>query len=230
HTLRDRLTRNTLKRKRRLNWWLIYGPPRTGTSYLTRLITGCSYLYISDWGLSAILNPLPDHRYIRFDSAKFTRDVSNNILDNAHRGGGNQIDLVYKQAGLGLQEYAMLVRMWGRPARIVFCLREPSAYIASARRHFASFPLAELQQCYIRALNTYDSIKGDIFEYDPGLDLADYIEFLHPLELHARAAEPFSPHGAQLPDAVTPEMWSAYSDFKHRHMGSGLMRHHADTT
>ena len=76
---------------------------------MLQLIRTCSVLFVSDWGLAPILNPVPnwlkirsapDFAYIRFDYERFLRDVSNNILDSAYGGHGIQLDLVDKQATL----------------------------------------------------------------------------------------------------------------------------------
>ena len=73
--------REVIKRKSQLRWWLVYGPPpRTGTSYLLKLIKFCSILYVSDWGLGPVLDSVPDwlenrsspdFNYIKFDYNRF---------------------------------------------------------------------------------------------------------------------------------------------------------------
>ena len=87
------LARRAIKRKPELTWWLIYGPPRSGTTHILRMVKACSTLYVSDWGLAPILDPVPDwlkirsssdFDYIRFDYGRFLENISNNILDNAY--------------------------------------------------------------------------------------------------------------------------------------------------
>lgn len=214
-----RRTRGVIKRKPELRWWLVYGPPRSGTSYMLRLAKSCSVLYVSDWGLGPVLDPVPDwlndrsasaFDYIRFDYKRFLKDISNNILDNAYLGNGIQLDLVYKQATLGPNQYQVFVRMWGPPARAIFCIREPAAYIASAVKKFIYDSVERLQQVYIDSMDSYLHIKGDMFEYTPELHVSDYTSFLEPLNLEGKRLVPFRYGGEPDHEHVTEEMWSAY--------------------
>ena len=129
HNFRQWLARNTpaqrrarkaLEQQSGLKWWLVYGPPRTGSSYLVRLIKTCARLYINDWGLRPILAPIPGwieaktnpaRDFITFDHERFIQDISSNILDNAYAGDGNQIDLVYKQVILHPNSHQAMVKM-----------------------------------------------------------------------------------------------------------------------
>ena len=211
--------RRALERKAEVRWWLIYGPPRSGTSYMFRLIGTCSVLCVSDWGLARVLDPIPgwlkirsapDFAYIRFDYGRFLKDISNNILDNAYGGHGIQLDLVYKQATLGPNEYQVLVKMWGEPARTIFCLREPAGYIVSAVKKFIYDSVEHLQQVYINSVDSYLQIKGDVFEYTPDLTVSDYTSFLQPLDFEGKRLVPFRHRGEQAHEHVTEDMWSAY--------------------
>jgi hypothetical protein len=213
------LARRVIKYKPELRWYLIYGLPRSGTSYMLRIVSACSALYVGDWGLAPILDPVPDwlesrsasaFDYIRFNYERLLRDISNNILDNAYLGEGNQLDLVYKQAALGSNQYQVFVKMWGRPARTIFCLREPTGYIASAVRKFIYDSVERLQEVYIDSINSYLQIGGDIFEYTPDLSVSDYISFLQPLNFKGKCLPPFQYKGEQDHEHVTDEMWSAY--------------------
>jgi hypothetical protein len=186
---------------------------------MLRLIQTCSTLYVSDWGLAPALDPVPAwlklrsaaaFDYIRFDYKRFLKDISNNILDNAYRGDGVQLDLVYKQATLGPNQYQVFVKMWGPPARTIFCIREPAAYIASAVRKFINDSVEYLQQLYIKSVDSYPQIKGDIFEYTPQLSVSDYTSFLEPLNLEGKRLVPFQYGGEQDHEHATEEMWSAY--------------------
>jgi hypothetical protein len=217
------LARRAVKRKPELTWWLIYGPPRSGTTHILRMVKACSTLYVSDWGLAPILNPVldwlkirssPDFDYIRFDYDRFLENISNNVLDNAYLGEGNQLDLVYKQATLGPNQYQVFVKMWGRPARTIFCLREPTGYIASAVRKFIYDPVERLQEVYIDSIKSYLQIGGDIFEYTPDLSVSDYTSFLEPLNFEGKCLPPFQYKGEQDHEHVTDEMWSAYYRIK----------------
>jgi hypothetical protein len=217
------LARRAINHKSKLRWCLVYGPPRSGTSYMLRIVSTCSTLYVSDWGLAPILDPVPDwlkirsssdFDYIRFDYERFLENISNNILDNAYLGEGNQLDLVYKQATLGLNQYQVFARMWGPPARTIFCLREPTGYIASAVGKFIYDSVERLQEVYIASINSYLQIGGDIFEYTPDLSVSDYISFLQPLNFKGKCLPPFQYKGEQDHEHVTDEMWSAYYRIK----------------
>jgi len=205
-----RLLRARVRRKKRLNWWLIYGSTRSGTTYMTRQVEKCAALVVGDWGLSAILGPLPDYDYIRFEYSRFLRDVSRNILRNARGGGGRQLDLVFKQAGLSPGEYNALIAMWGPPARIIFCLREPAGYVASARRKFTQVEISEVQRSYVEAIDRFLEIGGEVFEYAPDRTVADYEAFLEPLRFDHEGLDPFAFRGREEPDLVTMGMREAY--------------------
>jgi hypothetical protein len=211
--------RRTLKRKPELKWWLVYGPPRCGTTHMLRMVKACAILYVSDWGLAPILEPIPewmsyysspDFDYIKFDYDRFVKSISDNILDNAFPGTGVQLDFAYKQATLGLSEYQTLVNMWGPPARIIFCMREPSGYMASAIGKFTYETLETLRQTYIRSMSAYLVIGGDVFEYTPDLGVEDYISFLEPLDFEGKWIPPFEFKGEQDHKNATEEMWEAY--------------------
>jgi hypothetical protein len=222
--------RRTLKRKRELTWWLIYGPPRCGTSYMVRMVKACSMLYVSDWGLAPILNPIPkwlrlrsspDFGYIKFDYERFLRGISDNILDNAYPGTGSQLDFVYKQATLGLSQYEVFVKMWGPPERTVFCFREPAGYIVSAVNKFIYDTVERLQQLYVRSMNSYQEIGGDVFEYTPELTMLDYFSFLEPLEFEGKWTPLFQFKGEQDHEHTTNEMWDAYHRIMELTVGKG---------
>lgn len=221
--VRSRMARRRIKRKPTLRWWLVYGPPRAGTTYMHRIIKACSTLHVSDWGLAPALNPIPewlrirssqDFGYIRFDYERFLKDISRNILENAYPGNGAQIDLVYKQATLGPSEYETLIRMWGPPERAVFCIREPAGYIASARRKFIYDTVERLQEVYVESIASYQHIGGDSFDYTPELAVSDYTSFLQPLNFKGKWLPPFQFKGEQEPENATEEMWSAYHQIK----------------
>ena len=172
----------------------------------------CSYLDpVPDW---LKITSSPDFDYIRFDYNRFLKDISNNILDNAYLGEGNQLDLVYKQATLGLNQYQVFVKMWGRPTRSIFCLREPTGYIASAVGKFIYDSVERLQSVYIDSINSYLQIGGDIFEYTPDLSVSDHTSFLESLNFEGRCLPPFQYKGEQDHEQVTDEMWSAYYRIK----------------
>jgi hypothetical protein len=217
--LGKRMARERVRRKKGLRWWLVYGPPRAGTTYMHRMLETCAALHVSDWGLAPALDPIPawlqyssakDFDYIRFDYERFLKDISRNILGNAYLGDGRQLDLAYKQATLGPSEYETLVRMWGPPERAIFCIREPAGYMASARKKFVYDTIERLQQVYIDSIDSYLHIKGDIFDYTPGLSASDYTSFLQPLSFDGKELPPFDFRGEQDHENVTKEMRDAY--------------------
>jgi hypothetical protein len=190
---------------------------------MMRLVKACSALYVSDWTLAAILAPahrwldfraVPARDYIAFDHNRFLRELSRNILDNAYAGDGDQLDLVYKQAGLRAGEYQGMVRLWGPPERAIFCLREPAGYIASAARKFPGNSVENLQRLYVNSLEDFPQIGGDLFEYTPGLDAADYCAFLAPLDFEGKRLPAFRYAGDQNHECVSEEMLGAYTRIK----------------
>ena len=222
-TPQQRRVRRELEDRSELKWWLVYGPPRCGTSYMMRLVKACSTLYVSDWSLGAFLRPIPGwidfkslpvHDYIAFDYERFLKDISRNILDNAYAGDGDQLHLIYKQAALHPEEYQVFVRMWGPPERAIFCLREPSGYVASAGKKFSHAPVEWLQKVYLESLDSYLHIKGDVFEYAPELSLSDYLSFLGPLNFEGKRLPPFQYRGNLEQEHTSAEMWAAYQRLK----------------
>jgi hypothetical protein len=219
----QRRVRSELHLQPELRWWLVYGPPRSGTSYMMRLIKTCSRLYVSDWGLGTILERIPDwlqfrshpvHDYITFDPDRLLQGISSNILDNAYAGDGDQLDLVYKQAGMPPREVQTLSRMWGPPERIIFCLREPAGYMASSAKKFARGSRERRQEVYVHSADSYLEVGGEVFEYTPELELSDYLAFLEPLNFEGKRLPPFGYRGEQDHEAVSEEMWRAYHHIK----------------
>jgi len=213
---RDRLIKYQLKRKRQLHWWLVYGPARTGTTFMWRLILECSRLGVSDWGLVTLLNHFstaPHYEQSRFDKARALEDISRNILDGAVKGSGSELDLVYKQSHLESGEYDTLRRMWGEPGRIIFCLRDPAGYMASAAKKYPEFSNAHLQERYMSQLLEYSKIGGDIFEYMQKLRLENYTSFLQPLNV-ADSERKFTFKGNYDHENATQDMWVAFHDLQ----------------
>lgn len=223
--LRGHRGREAIKPGAELKWWLVYGPPRTGSTYMVRLIKRCSTLYVSDWGLEAILEVIPAwlearsspvFDYIRFDQDRFVNDISANILDNAYPGGGSQLDLVYKQATLRPAQYQAMIRMWGAPERAICCIRDPAGYIASAIKKFEYDTVEKLQEVYVNSLESYEVIGGDVFDYRPDLTVADYVSFLRPLILDGKKIPPFKYGGREYRDSTTQQMRIAYQRVRER--------------
>ena len=202
---------------KKLKWWAIYGPGSSGTSFMYRIVAHWARLGISDWCLRDILKLVPDRPYIRFDKKRALRDISSNILDNAHRYGGRHLDLVFKQACLAGREFATLVEMWGKPERIIFCLRESAAYMASASRRWPEWSVEYLRRMYIDTLREYEKIGGDIFEYHRGLTVEDYIGFVN-LPKSVNIDEKFVCNESGNPEPADKDLLTAYEAFKKKHI------------
>ena len=215
----ERAVREALAAKKQLSWWCVYGSTRSGTTYISRLAKSRAKLWTGDWRMGVFLVGLQTCRDQAakspdFDFDRLLSDISANIIDNAYSGDGDQLDLVYKQAALRPREYEALVRMWGPPQRLIFCLREPAGYIASAVKKFPTNSLQILQENYVMCLDFYEKIGGDIYEYNSELTLQEYIEFLSPLELSEDELPAFRFKGVQDEGNVTPEMQAAYDRIK----------------
>jgi hypothetical protein len=200
-------TRYRIMHKRKIKWWLVYGIPRSGTSYVTRLIGNCSRMVINEIILlKAGLKPkLIPHMN--------TRDIKSKVLKMAQRGGGKQLDIVLKTPFLNVNKYNILVRILGEPQRKIFCVREPTAYFASAREKFPSLPARVLEKYYIKRLNAYKEIKGDILLYGPDSGIEDYISFLQPLKIKKEYAETFLYKRHAISAQAPPNMLMAYQEF-----------------
>ena len=201
---------------KKYRWWLVYGLPRTGTSLMTTLIATNSKKAIYDWCLRDVLKPLESHPHIPpFFRVEFLKSLSENILKSTISTGGDILDFVFKQAGLTAEEYSALVEMWGEPERKIYCLREPSGFIASTIKKFDNLQLEKMKKRYVEHLErVYDKIGGDIFEYKPDLTIEDYMEFLRPLVIENQIK--FNYTGSKDDKNVTKEMTKAYEDFKER--------------
>jgi len=208
---------------KKLKWWTIYGPGSSGTSLMYRVIAHWARLGVSDWCLRDILKLVPDRPYIRFDKKRALKDISRNIIDNAHRCSGRYLDLVFKQACLASGEFAMLVEMWRKPERIIFCLREPATYMASTSRRWPEWPVAYLRRMYIETLAEYEKIGGDIFEYHRGLTIEDYINFVN-LPKTVKIDEKFACTESRNPELADTEMLAAYENFRKKHVSSSSHR------
>lgn len=196
-------------------WWLIYGPGRSGTSYVSRWVARCAGREVSDWGLGTILNGLEGVQGI--DRDRLRQDIRNNIVDSARAvqilPGGKKLDLVIKQAGITHAEYAQLVKMFGPPQRAIFCLRDPDSYMASAAKKFDKAPLRSLQDTYRRMFAEYARIGGNVLHYGPHLTTEAVLAFLEPLPLRSHLEE-FVYRGTDRPDLVTPEMRQDFEAFR----------------
>ncbi|MFV1874460.1 hypothetical protein [Nioella sp.] len=195
-------------------WWLIYGPPRTGTSYLSRLVARRARHLVSDWGLGHILNNLDKVNDLNTD--RFLNDFAQIVLESARRGGGQYLDLCFKQAIMLPAELTQLSKMFGEPQRRIFCIRAPAGFVASAIKKFPRFTPTDLEERYVKMFRIYDQIGGDILEYGPQLSIDDLSSFLAPMKLPPNT-EDFVYRGSERTDLVTPRMQEVYENFKDKH-------------
>lgn len=206
----DQLVRRRLARRGQLRWWLIYGPVRSGTTYMMRSIAANARLQVGDWGLRFALGLPPDLPHVQFDRERARTDVSRNVLLNAPSGGGRAIDLVYKSAQLRPEEHSALLAMWGVPERTIFCVREPSGYMASAVRKFPEVDVDAFRVEYLRDIEAYDTIGGEVFVYSPGLTTEAYQSFLAPLTVPPDDSYSFVYQGSTADELVSEEMRQAF--------------------
>lgn len=211
-----RAARWRLARRRDLRWWLVYGPVRSGTTFMMNAIGANARLRIGDWGLRHGLGLPPDLPHIRFDRDRARADFSRNVLANAPAGGGDAIDLVYKSAQLRPDELEAVTELWGPPQRMIFCVREPSGYLASAVKKFPGVDIQAFRDEYVADIAAYEAIGGDAFTYHPGLTTEDYRRFLRPLVLPAGPDHEFTYRGETADHLVTPEMVAAFERVSRR--------------
>lgn len=202
------LARRIRPTRQRLDWVLIYGPVRTGTTLMKQLVAETARREVSDWGLGPVaIGPVGGNS--RLDLTNFRRLLSRQVLAAAARGEGTTLDLVYKQANLTVDEHAAVTDMWGPPRRTIFCFREPAAFLASAK---AKFPDVEVQRFrernYLATVETFEQLGGDVFVYGPGAGLEDYLRFLAPLPVVGRT--PVEYRGSRAPELATQAMWDAF--------------------
>jgi len=168
----------------KLNWVLVYGPPRTGTSLLARLLSYRSKFCVVDVGLNSLTKfPPKKLKYIKFNKQKFHYETLLNLFISSHQGPwfsqnkfDRPIDLVVKQAALTPEAYEMLIKAYGNPSRMIFCIREPNAYYYSHLNKFRK--VDNIVSDYLNSINLYQNIRGDIFEYKNSNTIDNYNYFL----------------------------------------------------
>jgi len=193
-------------------WIFIYGPGRTGSTYLLRLVREVAKCSASDWGLGSILSPfiaMPEG----IDKKRFLRELGNNLLDSSKRNDEGQIDLVIKSACGNAAEFECYEKMFGPAERVIFTIREPSGYMASAVKKFPRHEINELQEAYIKMMAVYGKIKGEILDYERNLKTSSYLDFLQPLNFDETTIEKFVFKGNKADHFVTQEMHSTYKMF-----------------
>tara|TARA_B100001093_G_C26858943_1_gene1028896 strand:+ start:8942 stop:9577 length:636 start_codon:yes stop_codon:yes gene_type:complete len=196
----------SIKKKK---WIFIYGPGRTGSTYLLRLIRKVAKCSVSDWGLGSILKPFTSMPG-GIDKEKFLQDLAKNLLESSRRNDVGQLDLVIKSASGNAEEFECYQKMFGPAQRVIFTIREPSGYMASAIRKFSDHNIEDLQISYLTMLSLYQCIGGEIFDYKSKLKTENYLNFLSPLNFESEGLEIFEFKGKKADDLVTEEMNSAY--------------------
>jgi hypothetical protein len=205
------LYKRNLKHPRK--WGLIYGLPRSGTSFLLNKFLHISRAGIGDWEIDEIgkgVRKIESMEYIGLNTTLLKSDLAKNILKSAPPGSGSEYDLIVKQINTTSVEVDFLSQLFQeKPSFRVFCLREPVGWRKSAMKKFY---LTEKQatELYIKCLKSYDKIGGDILDYknisneNPliksfGLDVNEFRQPKLPIE------------------ASNDILWNAYSSFNEKH-------------
>lgn len=195
-----------------MKWIYIYGPPRTGSTYLLRQIRKKSIHSVSDWGLGMILKPFCEMPG-GIDKDQFLKDLSKNLLCRSHKQEDAELDLVLKAANSNHEEFQCYMKMFGSPHRVIFTIREPSGYMNSAMKKFPEKTTQFLQDSYLRMLQLYSSVGGEILNYSDKLNTEIYQDLLLPLKFTKEEIEPFEYKGRMANEAITQEMEKKYDDF-----------------
>ncbi len=206
-----------------LKWIYVYGPPRTGSTYLLRQIRNKAIHSVSDWGLGMILQPFAQMPG-GIDKSRFLQDLAENLLRRSRKRETGEIDLVLKAANSNLEEFECYLKMFGPPQRIFFTIREPAGYMSSASKKFPDKKIDFLQASYLRMLALYPSIGGDVLNYSENLCPADYRRLLLPLNFEEDEIEPFEYRGTRTEHLVHGEMRSAYEEFLQKNANKVLLR------
>ena len=195
-----------------MKWIFIYGPGRSGSTYLLRLIREVADCSVSDWGLGSILRPLLN-TVGGIDKERFLNDLRSNLLESSKRNDNGQLDIVIKSASGNAEEFECYKKMFGNPLMLIFTIREPSGYMASALKKFPHLSMEELRQSYLQMFEVYAEVGGQIFDYLPNSKLEDYLSFLKILDFRNVEVEPFVYRGSKADDLITQEMSEAYEAF-----------------
>ena len=197
---------------KKLHWVYIYGPPRTGSTYLLRQFRKKAIHSVSDWGLGMILKPFV-YMPGGIDKNRLLKDLSENLLHRSRKNKTGEIELVLKAANANFEEYQCYNQMFGLPARTIFTVREPSGYMSSARKKFPEESIAFLQKSYLKMLVLYSRIGGEIIDYNSTLDQEFYRKFLLPLKYKYGELESFEFKGKKADHLVKEKMIVAYRKF-----------------
>ena len=166
-----------------IRWWLIHGFERSGTSLMLRTVAKQARHVISDWGLKKLAFAICGEKHGNWSTDRTIQFFARELLFSSRTPHDGRLDLVVKQAGLQVAEFELFCRMWGKPERKLFCLREPRHAIESARRKFPHVSLIDHCERYCRQANVLTEVGGDVFTYSPSVRAEDYVSFLSPLSV-----------------------------------------------
>ncbi|MEQ9187348.1 MAG: hypothetical protein RLP15_06400 [Cryomorphaceae bacterium] len=173
--------------KRVRTWMLIYGQPRSGTSYLLQKALAQSKCGIGDWELGRfipILKLFDEESFNHFSTSELKQSILENVLRNGNPGAGRAIDLTVKQIDLSKAHFDFLCDVMGSaPTSILFLYRAPENWLPSAKKKF-NLSHEEAKQLYKRSLQSfqlhggtpidYDDIKGHPYLADLGMETHDF--------------------------------------------------------
>jgi hypothetical protein len=203
-----------------IDWVLVYGPPRTGTSLLARLLSYQSKFLFVDVGLHFARKYPESANWDERLSLTYYEKIYFNLLVNAHEGAwfhyksfSRPIDLVIKQAALRPADYHLLCHAFGLPSRKIFCIREPSSYYQSHKKKFNQPD--NIVDDYLFSLKTYEEIGGEIIEYSSRLDLPTYENILFSKKVNIPSSLNFNNH-----IKVETELESQYNEFKRKNIAA----------
>ena len=179
---------------------------------MARTISHACQRYVGDWGLRNLFKEVTGNPNAKLDKQQLLKDISSNILENAQHKDGDQFDLVFKQAVLSEGEYKVLEKIWGKPAKTIYCFRSPDEYIHSAILKFVNSADSRLKNLYENQMKRFRSIGGQCFEYHAKLTTEDYLKFLAPIEIERERLETFVHKGVSDSNNVTPKMWDVYNE------------------
>ncbi|MFB6258219.1 MAG: hypothetical protein ABEH38_05965 [Flavobacteriales bacterium] len=167
------LFRKLPEKDRELNWVFIYGLPRAGTSYVLNQFLKVARCGIGDWELKEFfrfIRNTRDRDYVTLDTERAMAEMRDNILDNAHVGGGTQLDIAVKQIDCTKEELLYLQELFGGPPQEkLFLFREPSGWLSSAKDKFDLDDEAAVE-LYERSIASYELIGGQKLEYREGME------------------------------------------------------------
>lgn len=155
-----------------LDWVLIYGLPRAGTTYTLRQCKSIARKVVSDWELQEFREPIEradERSHVALRTDRLLQCMRRVALVSAPPGFGRQYEAVVKQHSISKQDYEFLVRIMGsEPQKKLFLYREPHGWRISARKKFGWDDDTALER-YSSNLRSYYSIGGVALEYSAAL-------------------------------------------------------------